>query len=156
MKKDMIYPNCILCNTIIDLTDDEVQDYNEENGTNLPSYEIANIFRYIEVEEFFENIKYSSLKDEKVVILGTLGLWNGRHEIEPCVCSDIEKAINKCIGKADDFCIKQEKGYIFVDAYHHDGTNNFIIKLLNDKGINTKKGDLSKKYYHKRFKGYLI
>ena len=156
MKKERVYPQCILCSSFIDLSDEEVQNYNEENDTNLQPYEVADIFRNSEIENFFDNIRYSSIKHEKVVILGTLGLWDGKHEIEPFVCDDIEKAINKCICKADDYIIKQENGFVLVESYHHDGINEFMIKLLNEKGINTTNGDLSKKYYHKRFKGYLI
>lgn len=156
MKKDRVYPTCVLCTTIINLTEEEIEEYNEDNNTELKDYEIENIFREMEIEDFFSNIKYSSIKDEKVVILGTLGLWNGTHDIIPVICDNIEIAINKCINNMDDFKISQENGSICVEAYHHDGTNNFTIKLLNEKGINTTNGDLTNRRYHKRFKGYIF
>lgn len=33
MKKERVYPQCILCSSFIDLSDEEVQNYNEENDS---------------------------------------------------------------------------------------------------------------------------
>ena len=40
--------------------------------------------------------------------------------------------MNKCASKADDLYVSVNDNIIDVKAYHHDGTNSFEIRLLND------------------------
>lgn len=66
-----------------------------------------------------------------VVITGTLGLWDGKHEIQPVECEDIRSAIYKCIGRdgellsPDDLFINGDTVRVIV--HHHDGQNVFTI-----------------------------
>lgn len=85
------------------------------------------------------------------LITGTLGLWNGKHKIVPIKINGLSKAIRRCLNSNDtlDFSIKQINGTILVEKNHHDGTNIFVIYMLNEKGERSKNGNLTKPYYHK-------
>lgn len=155
MKKELKYPKCVLFSNDYYPTDDEVEEYNEEHNTELSAYEIANEINQQNYDDFFDNLSFSEYNNEKCVIFGSLGLWNGTFSIEPVVTDSIEAAINKAISDSDFVEIKQIRGQLEVKAAHHDGTNYFTIRLLNEKGIKTK-GDITRSYYHKRFKGYLF
>ena len=106
------------------------------------------------------NIQLSS----PILVIGDLGLWYGRPSIEPLACEDIESAIRKCANNMDYVIVKQVNGHIEVTGIHHDGSNNFEIYILNDKGIRAneliKEGkgnaDLSRRCYHKSLNGYLF
>lgn len=68
--------------------------------------------------------------DESVKITGTLGLWNGVHEIIPVECNTISEAIDKCIGRdTNDIIFKTDDKDYYIDCYHHDGVNKFKIEL---------------------------
>lgn len=81
------------------------------------------------------NLKHSSIKDKMCVIVGSVGTWRGRFDIEPFFCKDIEVAINKCIGSCELRSIIRKGNHIEVNVYHHDGSNNFNIFVLNDLGL---------------------
>ena len=81
-----------------------------------------------DVECFFENLKYANDVNGECVVSGTLGLWDGRHEIEPKEFDTLEKAIKACWSNADYVTITGKDGVIYVEAMHHDGTNRFEIR----------------------------
>lgn len=150
------YPYMILFSSRREYSDEDVKEYNALNEINLSYNDAVAEMQRIDYEDFMGNLEYSSKNHSECVILGTLGLWNGNKTIHPMKCYFISYAIKKCLGDAESFEIRLKHGVIEVDVYHHDGTNQFQIKLLNDKGIKTENGDLRKPYYHKRLKGYLF
>lgn len=79
---------------------------------------------------------YSPLADQEVLITGTLGLWNGRHKIQPVKADNILEAIQRCCGQDIDEVDMYEDSYgnFILDAYHHDGCNHFVIKKHTKKG----------------------
>lgn len=85
-------------------------------------------------DDLMMNLKHSSIKDKMCVIVGSVGTWRGRFEIEPTFCKDIEVAINKCIGSCELGSIIRKGNHIEVNVYHHDGSNSFNIFVLNDLG----------------------
>lgn len=76
-----------------------------------------------------EKYKTEARRFAKVKIYGTLGLWDGKHDIYPEECDDWETAIRKCIGRdIEDFEIYQAGNWtVYIDAHHHDGTNRFKL-----------------------------
>jgi hypothetical protein len=86
------------------------------------------------VECTFDNIKYSKVCNRPCVISGTLGLWNGNHDIYLTMCNNLLTAIKKCWGSANDLIMELEDGVVTVQAMHHDGTNSFEIRLLTNEG----------------------
>ncbi len=109
-----------------DLTDEEAND--EETVAELHDEEYEN--------DFLENYRYSELKDSRIQIRGKLGLWNGPHTIQPVICNSLEEAMDKILGRDIDYISIYDDRYgnLCVDAYHHDGTNHFILKKYTDKG----------------------
>ena len=82
-----------------------------------------------------DNIKFSKENDSPVIITGTLGLWNGTKVIYPVRCDTLHEAVEKCIGSSDDAKVMFEDGIIYVEAYHHDGTNKFSVEKLSKRGL---------------------
>lgn len=107
--------------------------------------------------DLLDNIKhYSKYGNTPCVITGSLGLWNGRHNIYATKCDDLVSAINKCVGNAQNVVIRLNNGCIEVNAMHHDGTNCFEIHILNKLGEITEGADLTKSCYHKKISGHLF
>lgn len=109
-------------------------------------------------DDFILGIAFSNLTDVKVVVQGTLGLWNGTKVIYPVVCKDLSIAILKCVNNADSIKIELENGIVKVSATHHDGTNNFTIQPLSKKGLGAidKIVDTVNPIWVKKFVGYLF
>ena len=107
-------------------------------------------------EDLFANLKYSKYANAPCVVFGSLGLWNGRHNVYTTRFEDISTAIKKCVGSSDYAIIKLVNGHIEVCGIHHDGRNYFEIHLLNKLGENTEGADLEKSCYHKKIYGYLF
>lgn len=64
----------------------------------------------------------------KVKIYPNLELWDGRHMCETEEEDDFSDAIRRCIRGIDSFEIYMVgKWTVYIDAYHHDGTNHFKL-----------------------------
>lgn len=118
---------------------DYVEDCEERGETPAPENSeaywewIGDMIRN-DIDDFFDNLKYSSSGKSPVVISGNLGLWYGRPRIENTICDDIESAIRKCWGGCDDIEVVLEDGVLHVNAMHHDGTNCFEVRPLTGRG----------------------
>lgn len=87
----------------------------------------------IEEQDFWDNLKYATDKHIlDCVITGKLGLWNGTHEIEP-ICMPLVDAIKNCLEDAMAYIItiNGENKVMTVTNIHHDGRNEFEIRLVN-------------------------
>ena len=87
-----------------------------------------------DVDDFFDNLKYSDCAKQSCVISGTLGLWHGRPGIEPVMTDNLEKAIRRCWDGCQDITVTLRDGVVHVEAMHHDGTNHFAIRPLTQRG----------------------
>ena len=82
-----------------------------------------------DVECFFDNLMYAEDNVKGAcVVSGSLGLWDGRHEIEPKEFESLEKAIKACWGDTSDIRAWTKGGVLYVNELHHDGTNCFEIR----------------------------
>lgn len=89
----------------------------------------------LDAECFFSNLRYAKgMVQNRCVISGRLGLWNGRPTIEPVMCEDLEEAIRKCWGGCQDAIVELENGVVKVEGLHHDGRNYFEIRPLTARG----------------------
>lgn len=79
--------------------------------------------------QFMDMLEEIDIAHETFEITGSLGLWNGTHEIFPVEVNSLRTAVQKCIDTGDDFEIYLCDGAIEIDSHHHDGTNHFKIKL---------------------------
>jgi len=86
------------------------------------------------IDYFNEQLAHADKEHEGYIIVGTLGLWNGKKDIYPEYYKDLTEAYQKCINKADDVIVKLVDGALEVSAMHHDGTNELYIKALTKKG----------------------
>lgn len=105
---------------------------------------------------FMQDLKYCDGCGRPVVITGTVGRWDGPHEIVPCRMPNIESAVRKCLEGAELAEARQIGSAIEVAASHHDGVNKFVIKFLNAKGISTINGNLANKRYHQALKKCIV
>lgn len=174
MKKN-IYPTCVLFDSINDYSHEDFENDCIDLGEDCP-YDVNSDEDYydwlahqneIDYDDMITNLQCSDY-NTYCVIEGTLGLWDGKHDIAPTICKDLTQAIRKCTRNADTFSVKFENGFINVCTEHHDGTNNFTIKLLSSKGIQlfveTKKYRYGKGYddivitpfFTKKIKGYIF
>lgn len=82
-----------------------------------------------------DNIKCFEAYNVPVMVTGTLGLWDGRHEIVPTRKESVHEAIEACFGRSiNDIVVSWVDGEIVVRALHHDGTNVFSINALSEDG----------------------
>lgn len=103
----------------------------------------------------FDNLDsdlYSNIYNDECVVIGSLGLWNGRKDINPTREDTLAEAIRHCCHNCDYFRIEIVDGHVEVTSAHHDGTNYFEIHLLNKRGRNTLGADLTKSCYHRKIK----
>ncbi len=84
------------------------------------------------------NMKDSEYAERNFIITGSLGLWDGKHNIKPVFCHGLCEVIDKCIEGRDiwdyDVFLNDDEDYITVHAKHHDGTNVFEIHMLTREG----------------------
>ena len=86
------------------------------------------------IDLFNDKIEHADKEHDGYIIVGTLGLWNGKKDIYPKYYSDLTEAYQKCTKSADDVIVKLIDGALEVSAMHHDGTNGLYIKALTRKG----------------------
>ena len=121
---------------------DEINGFCEINNIDIPEedtaeyYDIVTTLRTDDADDFFGNLHYSKYNNRPCIIVGTLGLWNGRHDIYPTFAENIEDAISNCLEHADDYKIYIDDDTLKVSVYHHDGSNHFSILVLSKKGEN--------------------
>lgn len=124
----------------------------EETSSDFEEWQAETASRYISDEwEELRCYKY----DDPVIITGTLGLWNGDHDIAPIIVTSsdtknntIYSAVRKCVSSCDDYDANYKDGVIHVNGCHHDGCNRFEVWGLSAKGLKrfTKKLDECEHY----------
>ena len=106
------------------------KDFNREIGADCSQeyHNWVNSMRDMDIEEFWDNLKATDFG--KCEVSGTLGLWWGNPDIEPTIYDSLYKAVSACVGNCNDMIVWLEKGILYVNAMHHDGTNTFTIKPM--------------------------
>ena len=122
----------------------EYEDYLEfceANGIEPYDEDSDHFFEWCQEESNFnfeadmDNIHSCKQYNVPVLVTGSLGLWDGRHEITAKVFPTVYDAIQAMLGRdIRDIEAKFEDGAINVWAYHHDGCNSFTINALSAKG----------------------
>lgn len=83
---------------------------------------------------FFKHRLFDQVGRNYCVLQGKEGLWDGSHKAG--FCGDIEEAVITMINNKDDFKFEDRDGQLWATAYHHDGHNEYHIKVLTDGGMN--------------------
>ena len=111
-----------------------MEDYDEPISDNFV-YDVMSLYEKEDWEEMMSYLK-SVEKYHKWVMCGTAGTWQGRRE-----CGQIYENIDKAMSAITKDCeyvkVWSEKGHLYVQASHHDGTHNLELKLITDKGWET-------------------
>lgn len=117
------------------------KDYKEQFMSDIEDLEEEDIeeavINYLnqDWECFIDEITYNNLGTLECVIEGILGLWDGKHIIQP-VFANLGQCITKCVSNGDEVEIYEEDGELKIDAYHHDGMNHFTINQENGLPLN--------------------
>lgn len=129
------------------------ESYNDlENEKNHLSYEewFAQEKEW-ELKDLLEEFTWSEF-NSYCILSGTCGLWDGNHEIVPVRCQSLKEAFLKTLlNSPSHITVSLVDGSIQIRIIHHDGTNNFTINALNDKGadlFNDTDVDLTDNQFH--------
>lgn len=98
---------------------------------------------YLDDERVNLNIQLS----QPIVIIGDLGLWNGRRQGYKLVESG---NIKDCLYSDTDMTewYVDKHGDLRADAIHHDGTNHYLYRAFKDGVTEVQKDNLLEKIYH--------
>lgn len=138
-KKDIIYN---ILSSRDDFTYDDYVEYCEGLDLEPQGEQSWDYIEWCSHEAFDnydcdrENIERSPMNEGQFIITGTLGLWDGSHEIKCSKTFDtLLDAIDACIPNcACEIEADWHNGVVEVRVYHHDGTNCFDIHQLSKKG----------------------
>lgn len=104
--------------------------------------------REFDLECLLDNLKYTkAIGNRMCAIVGSVGTWRGRFEIEPTFCNNVVDAVYKCMDGCVLRSIDRIGNRIDISVYHHDGSNSFSIYFLSDIGEDRyyRNGDVSLK-----------
>ena len=110
----------------------EVSNNDYENIEGF--YEWQNEQLSMEWDDFMTNLRCDKENNVDCVVTGSVGRWNGTFDIEAKHFSTLEDAIRACIKNCDFIVINEINGVIDIEAIHHDGSHQFQIHKLNEKG----------------------
>jgi hypothetical protein len=105
-------------------------------------------------DDLMTNIKHDKDNNVDCIVTGSLGLWDGRHDIDAKHFPTLDRAIVACVSGCDYITITENEGIVNIKGIHHDGTNNFEIHKLNAKGYDAhcEDKDLNNEKYFDKFK----
>lgn len=117
---------------------EEIKSMYEEAYEEIPNDEILQKYINDVNDDYLGDVRgeiefYEKKEGMKTyLITGKLGLWYGTVDGGK-ILTGLWNAISKCFEDFNE--IYEEGGKLKVVAHHHDGTNYFEIKELNEKGI---------------------
>jgi len=82
---------------------------------------------------FFKHRLFDQVGRNYCVLQGKEGLWDGSHKAG--FCGDIKEAITTMVNNKDDFRFEDRDGQLWGVTFHHDGCNEYHIKVLTDDGM---------------------
>ena len=137
-KIDYEHGTFVILTNEVDYDDYPYEEYVAEckdNGLKPGSSDSQKYYDWVDMyvrsywEDDLENIKTCKEYNVPVTITGELGLWDGRHEIEPVEMNSVYDAVMRCIGRDASYVTAYfDDGKITVNVHHHDGCNCFTIK----------------------------
>lgn len=106
--------------TLEDLTDEDREDIYLSDVSN---WELA--------EDIIDDIDKQA---DAFIIFGSMGLWNGKHEILPEKETYLRSLIGRIMDGKDAINISLVDGHIEFSGVHHDGTNSYNIYGVTQEG----------------------
>lgn len=71
-------------------------------------------------------------KDGHYLITGYCGRWNGRYDGGKFINSFDD--LMTCIRHLDGITVTDLNGHLYIDGYHHDGSDHYELKKLTNQG----------------------
>ena len=151
-KQEVTDRHIIWSNVNLDLDDwrDDMKEQLEENGT-APG-EISEDMLYQEMLETNdsylddERVNLNIQEAQPIIIIGDLGLWNGRFSGYKMIESG---NIKDCLYSDTDYTewYVDKLGDLRADAIHHDGTNRYLYRAFKDNATPEQIENLQDKIY---------
>lgn len=132
------------------------EEYKEIHGEAGTDSEVMDAYTD-KIEDFIMNMTCARDKADEllrncpVVVSGTLGVWNGTHELAPTVFKNFESALFACLRDAIYADIYKEFSKLIIRNMHHDGTNVFELRFLNTLGESRYLEGADVKFTNKRY-----
>lgn len=123
-----------------DVDMDEIREFCEINELEVPKengsryWDMVNHLREPEWDDFIGNAAY--FFPEYVVVVGKNGRWDGdRAVFHPEHVTDVAKFFGKFVLESQcEVRIGYDKDGLFVEVPHHDSTNFYHIREINERG----------------------
>ena len=119
------------------------ENYPDEPEDRLIQRYIEENDEMLETERLNLDIQYK----QPIIIIGDLGLWNGRaHGYKDISSGNIKDCLYSDSDMTEWFL--DEKGDLRADAAHHDGTNYYLYRVFKDNATEEQIEDFKYKIYH--------
>lgn len=132
----------VLLDSAREVSLDEITEHCKSNECEVPAedsqeyWELVEQFRTWDSEDFRDDCAYN-FGLGKCLVTGYAGLWDGRHAGGTII--DLNKGgdLFQLVSRCDDIkvVIDPDDGLV-VYGYHHDGTNRYVVRQLNKRGLN--------------------
>jgi hypothetical protein len=130
------------------LTQETVSIYNTDHAKNNymadqhktvdqltdEDYEAINTLDASEWEDASSFLKELDKQADAFIIFGSMGLWDGNHEIIPEKETGLMVILDKLIDGKDSIDISLVDGHIEFTGGHHDGSNSYNIYGITQEG----------------------
>lgn len=118
---------------------DETKQYLIDEGDEYPSDDQVWDEINFTVETCWDDVKRELEKvfdgKRNFLAVGTCGLWNGTFA-GGFTFDNLNRLMNIALKDCDYFKFWDENGHLFLQGWHHDGTNIVEIRELTDRGYN--------------------
>lgn len=119
------------------------ENYPDEPEDRLLQRYIEENNEMLEAERIHLDIQY----DQPIIIIGDLGLWNGRaHGYKDITSGNIKDCLYSDTDMTEWFI--DEHGDLRAEAAHHDGTNYYLYRVFKDNVTEEQIEDFKDKIYH--------
>ena len=119
------------------------ENYPDEPEDRLLQRYIEENDEMLEAERINLDIQYN----QPIIIIGDLGLWNGRaHGYKDISSGNIKDGLYSDTDMTEWFL--DEKGDLRAEAVHHDGTNYYLYRVFKDNVTEEQIEDFKDKVYH--------
>lgn len=113
---------------IAEASGEKAEDISEERIE-----EEINLSQSCDYEDETDRIKSLFREGKKFILTGYAGLWSGKSEGGK-VCETYNELCRAWEGY-DDINLYDDNGMFVIEASHHDGTNQWKVKELNERGL---------------------
>lgn len=110
--------------------------FDNYEGYDYEEYESYEVIVDLQAEDW-DNMK-RELDDDfgnsQLLVVGTVGLWNGNFAAGK-LCKDVDEIFTGVLTDCDYRKVWYENGHLYIRGSHHDGTNEYEIKKVTDRGL---------------------